>query len=117
MNLDLKKPCANCPFRREGAIELQPGRLEGIIEELQADDGNNFFCHKTSSGKYAGSLDVDEDGFDVYAPSGKESVCAGSAIFMLKYGRPSLSMRFAFATNMAKVEEFMQYHASVIDPD
>ncbi|MDF5404448.1 hypothetical protein P3681_25155, partial [Vibrio parahaemolyticus] len=33
-HLRLKKPCANCPFRKEGAIELAPGRLEGIINDI-----------------------------------------------------------------------------------
>jgi len=34
----LKKPCANCPFRNQGAISLAPGRLEGIIDTLLGDD-------------------------------------------------------------------------------
>ncbi|HBX5175140.1 TPA: hypothetical protein MH391_21585 [Klebsiella pneumoniae] len=33
-HLRLKKPCANCPFKKEGAIELAPGRLEGIINDI-----------------------------------------------------------------------------------
>ena len=27
-----KRPCANCPFRSDGAgVELEPGRVEGIV--------------------------------------------------------------------------------------
>lgn len=43
----LKRPCSNCPFLKEGAIELAPGRLHGIIEQLTSDDHSTFPCHKT----------------------------------------------------------------------
>lgn len=33
-HLRLKKPCENCPFLVKGAIELAPGRLDGIIEQF-----------------------------------------------------------------------------------
>ncbi|HGW3237511.1 TPA: hypothetical protein ACNKCC_005820, partial [Klebsiella pneumoniae] len=46
-HLRLKKPCANCPFRKEGAIELAPGRLEGIINDIVENDMTTFHCHKT----------------------------------------------------------------------
>ena len=43
-----KRPCANCPFRCDGAgIPLQPGRVEGIVSGLLADDQQTFVCHKT----------------------------------------------------------------------
>lgn len=38
----LKRPCENCPFLKEGAIELRPGRLQGIIDGLVNDDMSNF---------------------------------------------------------------------------
>ena len=44
----LKKPCANCPFLKEGAIPLSRGRLEGIISTLIEDDQSTFQCHKCS---------------------------------------------------------------------
>jgi len=34
----LRRPCANCPFLKQGAIELAPGRLDGIVETLVSDD-------------------------------------------------------------------------------
>lgn len=45
----LKKPCANCPFLKDQskAIELQPGRVEGIIEGLLDGSASSFACHKT----------------------------------------------------------------------
>lgn len=43
-----KRPCSNCPFRSDGAgIELAPGRLDGIVKDLLADDESTFVCHKT----------------------------------------------------------------------
>lgn len=38
----LKKPCANCPFLKEGAIPLSRGRLEGIISTLVENDHSTF---------------------------------------------------------------------------
>ena len=43
-----KRPCSNCPFRCDGeGIELRPGRLEGIVADLLANDQHTFVCHKT----------------------------------------------------------------------
>lgn len=35
---DLPVPCGNCPFRKEGAIKLRPGRLKGIIRDILSDE-------------------------------------------------------------------------------
>ncbi|WP_244137517.1 hypothetical protein [Burkholderia pyrrocinia] len=43
----LRRPCENCPFRKEGAIKLARGRLDGIVEHLIRDDHSTFQCHKT----------------------------------------------------------------------
>ena len=58
----LKKPCANCPFLKEGAIPLSRGRLEGIISTLIEDDHSTFQCHKTVHSKRGGNWDVGADG-------------------------------------------------------
>ena len=43
-----KRPCSNCPFRSDGqGIELQPERLDGIIQGMLSDDQQTFVCHKT----------------------------------------------------------------------
>jgi len=43
-----KRPCSNCPFRcDDDAIELRPGRLEGIIAGILRNDMRTFVCHKT----------------------------------------------------------------------
>jgi hypothetical protein len=116
LNLNLKKPCANCPFLKDDAIELSPGRLEGIIADLTADDGINFQCHKTVHSKHGGDWSEDEDGGQHYEPSGNESMCIGSAIYMLKIGRPSISMRFALITKMISLDELTAQNEKIIEP-
>jgi hypothetical protein len=117
MNLNLKKPCKNCPFLKDGAIELAPGRLAGIIDGLTKDDGVNFQCHKTLHGKSGGQWDEDEDGNPFYEPSGNESLCVGSAIYMMKLGRPSVALRFAFYAKMISPEELMAHDDAIIEPE
>lgn len=116
MNLNLKKPCANCPFLREGAINLSPSRLAGIIADLAADDGSNFQCHKTVYSKRGGDWVEYEDGEVGYQASGHESMCIGSAIYMLKVRRPSVALRFALMTKMISLGELTSQNDKVIEP-
>lgn len=116
MNINLKKPCANCPFLRDGAIDLDPGRLEGIVRNLESDDGINFQCHKTVHGPKGGDWVEDDSGENQYEPSGQESMCVGSAIYMLKIGRPSISMRFALITKMIRLTDLTSQNHKIIDP-
>jgi len=95
--LRLKRPCANCPFRVIGAIKLAPGRLDGIVESLLADDGLTFHCHKTLDAD--AHDDSDEDGG--YASTGEEAMCAGAAALLMKRQRPTVAMRVAFAIGAA----------------
>jgi hypothetical protein len=101
-HLRLKKPCENCPFLVEGAIELGPGRVEGIIETLLADDHSTFQCHKTVHSARGG--DWDEDGS--YTPSGHEAMCAGAAALLMKRRRPTVAMRIAFALGAARPDQW-----------
>lgn len=86
----LKKPCANCPFKAKGAIDLEPGRLAGIVEQLRQDDWSTFSCHKSVHNPKTGGTWDDEG---VYTPSGKEAMCAGAMLFLEQIGRPSVGMR------------------------
>jgi hypothetical protein len=95
----------------DGAIELAPGRLEGIIEELLANDHATFQCHKTVHSKRGG--DWDDQG--QYTPSGHEAMCAGAATFLMKQRRPSVSMRIAFAMGVAKPDQWDECAHLVID--
>ncbi|MEQ4663982.1 hypothetical protein ABN067_20670 [Providencia rettgeri] len=69
----VKKPCANCPFRKTGGIPLAEGRLEGIKRTLLSSDQEFFFCHKTT---YQGGAEDKEEG--QYQSSGRESYCMGA---------------------------------------
>lgn len=98
MNLNMKAPCANCPFKKEGAIDLRPGRLEGIIADLQSDDGANFQCHKTTHKKT------------------EPSMCMGSAVYMMKAQRPSVALRFALASRMIALNDLKEHYNAIIEP-
>lgn len=110
-HLKLKRPCANCPFLKEGAIDLRPGRLEGIIDDLLENDYSTFQCHKTVHSRIGGSFDEDGN----YNASGKESMCAGAAAYLMKKGRPTVGMRVAFVTGAAKPTDWDESQALVID--
>lgn len=60
MNFGMIKPCVDCPFLKEGAIELHPKRLEGIIKSL-GDDMTHFLRHKTAHNSKTGG-DWGDDG-------------------------------------------------------
>nr|WP_206770516.1 hypothetical protein [Pseudomonas mohnii] len=107
----MKKPCANCPFLKEGAIPLSRGRLEGIISTLIEDDHSTFQCHKTVHSKRGGNWDDEGN----YEPSGHESMCAGAAAYLMKKGRPTVGMRFAFATGDASPNDWDSAREVVID--
>lgn len=107
----LKTPCNNCPFLKKGAIELRPGRLDGIVDDLLRDDMSTFQCHKTVHHKNGGEWD--EEG--VYRPSGNEAMCAGAAAFLMKRGRPTVGMRLGLVTGAVEVSAWDKAKALVID--
>jgi hypothetical protein len=111
-HLRLKKPCANCPFRKEGAIELQPGRLEGIIAGLEEDDHSTFLCHKTVHHESGGEWNESGD----YEASGNEAMCAGAAIYLMKIGRPTVTMRVALITKEVDRHYWQAAEAITIEP-
>lgn len=98
----LKKPCANCPFLNEGAIELREGRLDGIKADLLNNSFASFLCHKTT---YATGGETSECG-DHYHTSGKESHCAGATAFLLANGMSNVLMRLAFSDGLIKPSDF-----------
>ena len=46
MKMELKRPCAECPFRADVLPYLKPERCEDILSVLFDQDGH-FTCHKT----------------------------------------------------------------------
>ncbi|MBN3729483.1 hypothetical protein [Burkholderia sp. Tr-20390] len=109
----MKRPCKNCPFLKEGGIELAPGRMEDIVNHLYASDENSFQCHETvHSDKFGGKWD-DETGD--YNPSGKEAHCAGAAAFLQKTGMSSKWMRIGYVTGALDFDQVRATMPAVID--
>lgn len=92
-----KRPCSNCPFRCDGAaIELRPGRIEGIIKGLLADDFLTFTCHKT----------VDSE----------RMTCAGAVAVMAKLQRLPVIARLGLQVGVISNEDIAASMAMVLDP-
>ena len=99
----LKRLCANCPFRADAAaIRLEPGRVEGIVADLLADDWSSFDCHKTVHDARTGG-NWEEDGR--YTRSGLESPCAGAMGVLWRMGQPSVQMRLALLAGHVTIED------------
>jgi hypothetical protein len=109
----LRRPCNNCPFLKEGAIDLMPGRLDGIIDTLVSDDYSTFQCHKTVHNSKTGG-EWDDDGN--YRASGEESMCAGAMIYLEKLGRPTVGMRLGRLLGAYTPTLLAPHFDSVIDP-
>lgn len=93
-----KRPCSNCPFRSDGAgIELHPGRLEGIVAELLADDSQTFVCHKTLNQE--------------------RMTCAGALGLMSKLGRLPVVARLGLVCGVLSQDDIAASASMVIDPD
>lgn len=109
----MKKPCGNCPFLKEGAIELAPGRLKGITEHLLSNDEHSFWCHETvHNDRFGGEFD-DESG--EYRSSGREAHCAGAAIFLQKQQMSSKWMRMAYALGILDLKQVCDQADKIID--
>ena len=93
-----KRPCANCPFRCDGAaIELHPGRLEGIVEDLLRDDMRSFICHAT-------------------LPLKDRMQCAGAVAVLNKMGRIPVIARLGLLMGVITQADVVASMALVIDP-
>lgn len=92
-----KRPCANCPFRNDGAaIDLRPGRVEGIVSDLLEDDQRTFVCHKT--------LDKER------------KTCAGAVGIMHKLGRLPVIARLGLVYDVITMKDIEASAAMVIEP-
>jgi hypothetical protein len=95
----MARPCADCPFRREGAISLEPGRLESILTDMLADDMAGFICHEV-----------------FYAKQRRRVQCAGAMAVLLKAGRPSVLMRLGATLGLIDFEALRALASEVIEP-
>jgi hypothetical protein len=80
MLYSLKKPCSDCPFRKNVTPYLSYERAEEISSGIVDGDGS-FSCHKTST-------------LNRKTNTGKDvQHCAGAMIIMEKIGKPNQGMR------------------------
>lgn len=77
MKMDLRSPCADCPYRTDKPGYLTKGRVRELKRAL-IDEQATFSCHKTDRGKGA-----------------DPQHCAGALILLEKLGKPNQWMRIA----------------------
>lgn len=76
MRFELRRPCADCPFRNDGqGIALSIPRARQIADAL-TKDGRTFSCHKT--------VKRDDEGERI--AHDKEQHCAGALIMLEREG-------------------------------
>lgn len=116
----LKKPCKNCPFLKDKskAIQLDPARVPGIINDLVTGEASSFSCHKTVYHSKTGGRWVDDDSDEGghYEQSGLEKQCAGSLIVMEKMGKQTTLMQVMQRMGQYNPDDFKPYYNLVIDP-
>lgn len=115
----LKTPCSKCPFRKNSSIDLRPGRLEGIVEDLLGNDRSTFTCHNTLSNSRESDRDEDcedgDEGGEIDYRNG-EKMCAGAAAYLMKVKRPSVGMRYAMHSGSISFDHWENAVDTVIDP-
>lgn len=87
MNFNLKRPCANCPFRTDIPAFLTKGRARQIMDGLVHEQGT-FVCHKTTV------HDEESDDGEMLAVR-KSEHCAGAMILLERIEKPNQMMRIA----------------------
>lgn len=116
----LKKPCKNCPFLKEGAIELHPNRVPGIVNELLSGESTGFSCHKTVYSKKTGGQwveDPDAEDGERYEQSGQEKQCAGALIVLEKMGKQTQLMQIMQRLGVYEPDKLKPYFDLVRDPE
>ncbi len=84
MNFNLKKPCKDCPFRKDVKPYLHKRRCKEILSALFDQDGT-FSCHKKNG--------YDDDGGAIETRDSEH--CAGATILLEKENSPNQLMRIA----------------------
>ena len=110
MKFDIKKPCKDCPFRKDVHPFLR--RAPEIAKSL-SDDHNWFPCHETT-GAATGRRVKPKD----------QSHCIGAAIVLWRSNKVNVATRLALACELLdqeildqpanvfdSLEEFVKHHA------
>lgn len=103
MRWDMKSPCDNCPFRREGGIKLRPARIREIAGMMLESQGGTFPCHKT----------VDYEG-DEPRVSRDAQHCAGAVAFALKHDTLPQVARIAERFRLLDAEAIFQESGDLV---
>ena len=108
MKFDLKRPCANCPFRKgQGSrFNLPPQRLDEIYT------APSFPCHKTVD------YDRDDDDGDEYVEpfvGGDAQACAGLAAVQMREEQPGQMLRIAERLGMVNLDDYDPKHEAYED--
>jgi hypothetical protein len=85
MQMNLRQPCSNCPFRKDIPAYLSKERAEEIVISLMEED-KTFSCHKTN--------DFDDETGDTVETKNSEH-CGGALVFLEKQECPNQWMRVA----------------------
>jgi hypothetical protein len=94
----IKRPCDNCPFRKDVHFYLRPGRWREIVDSLLHDQ--TFVCHKTIDyGEW------EEEG--EFVPDNHNLHCAGALIMLHRSGHllDNYLFRLAIMLEMLDPEE------------
>jgi hypothetical protein len=86
--LRVKKPCSNCPFRKDVHPYLSRARVEEMRKQLHIQDQQTFTCHKTVD--YSKARPDQSNG----------AICSGYANLAFKSGRLPVALRFALAAGL-----------------
>lgn len=93
MKFNLKKPCSDCPFRKDVTGFLGEARTKDITDVLKND--GTFACHKTTGLKTGKKV-----------PAIKHSHCAGAMLLLEKEQgiNSNLPLRLAIAFGWLQVD-------------
>lgn len=86
MKFNLKRPCADCPFRTDRRFYLRADRVREILGDpdargIQWFPADSFACHKTLN-RFGRVHDASQH-------------CAGAAIILIRDGIPNTAMQLA----------------------
>lgn len=109
----LTRLCTNCPFRKDDkAIPLQPGRREGIIEDLLTNKTDHFPCHGTVHRKDGRNFDENER----YVANDVQH-CPGAVAVCSKYGREPQMVQIAKRLGVIPWDHYDQAMEESLGPE
>lgn len=112
----MKKPCANCPFLKEGGVPLRLGRIEEIHDVVAGERGGVFPCHKSVKVREEEEDSDDErDGKFNALKHPESSHCAGAIIYSLKLETPNQMTRIGMRLGAFDPDALMMHADKVHD--